>query len=96
MKLVYSEQAVADLVRLRMFIAEKDPLAAARVAAELVSRVQNLCLFPEIGRVVELAPEPKVMRDMIFGKYVARYTIHSEAVVILRVWHHYESRGNLA
>ena len=31
MKLVYSEEAVADLVRLRAFIAEKDPLAAGHV-----------------------------------------------------------------
>ena len=44
MRLAFSENAVADLVRLREFIAEKDPLAAARVAAELLSRIENLCL----------------------------------------------------
>ncbi len=46
MKLVYSAEAVQDLVRLREFIAEKDPTAAARVAAELVARIETLCLFP--------------------------------------------------
>lgn len=92
MKLVYSEEAVADLVRLRAFIAEKDPPAAARVAAELIARVENIRLFPEIGRGVALAPEPKIVRDAVFGKYIVRYAAHAEAVIILRIWHHYESR----
>ncbi|MGH8855201.1 MAG: type II toxin-antitoxin system RelE/ParE family toxin, partial [Telluria sp.] len=52
MRLVYSEEAVADLVRLRAFIAEKDPSAAARVAAELIARIENLRLFPTMGRAV--------------------------------------------
>lgn len=92
MKLVYSEEAVADLVRLRAFIAEKDSSAAARVAAELITRVENICLFPEIGRSVALAPEPRAVRDAVFGKYIVRYAAHTEAVVILRIWHHYENR----
>jgi plasmid stabilization system protein ParE len=92
MKLAYSEEAVADLVRLRTFIAEKDPSAAARTASELIARIENLRLFPTMGRAVELAPDPKAIRDAIFGKYVIRYTSHPEVVVILRVWHHYEDR----
>lgn len=92
MRLVYSENAVADLVRLREFIAEKDPLAAARVAAELLSRIENLCLFPEMGRAVELAPNPKAIRDTVFGKYIIRYSAYTETVAILRLWHHNEDR----
>ena len=92
MRLVYSEEAVSDLVRLRAFIAEKDSSAAARVAAELITRVENIRLFPELGRSVALAPEPNVVRDAVFGKYIVRYAAHAEAIVILRIWHHYESR----
>lgn len=92
MKLVYSEESVADLVRLRAFIAEKDPLAAARVATELIARIENLCLFPTMGRAVELAPDPKAIRDAVFGKYVIRYATHAETIVILRIWYHYEDR----
>ena len=92
MRLVYSENAVADLVRLREFIAENDPLAAARVAAELLSRIENLRLFPELGRPVALAPNPKAIRDVVFGKYIIRYSAHTETVVILRIWHHNEDR----
>lgn len=92
MKLVYSEEAVADLVRLREFIAEHDPLAASRTAAELIARIENLRRFPAMGRTVELAPDPKAIRDAFFGKYIIRYTKHTEAIVILRIWHHYEDR----
>jgi plasmid stabilization system protein ParE len=92
MKLVYSEKSVADLVRLRAFIVEKDPLAAARVTTERIARIENLRLFPTMGRAVELAPEPKAIRDAIFGKYVIRYATHTETVVILRIWHHYVDR----
>jgi plasmid stabilization system protein ParE len=94
-KLVYSQEAVADLVRLRDFIANNDPTAAARVAADLVARIDGLCGFPEMGRSVSQAPEPDSIRDFIFGKYVVRYTVHGTALVILRIWHHYESsRGS--
>lgn len=92
MRLVYSQEAVADLVRVRTFIAEKDPSAAARVAAELIARIENLCLFPHMGVEVEHAPQPAEVRDMVFGNYVVRYSVHTEALAILRIWHHYENR----
>ncbi len=92
MKLVYSAEAVEDLQRLRAFIAEKNPSAAVRVAAELVSRMESLCAFPEMGRQVELAPTPEVIRDFVFGNYIVRYALQSKSVVVLRIWHHYEVR----
>lgn len=92
MKLVYSEESVADLVRLRAFIAEKDSLATARVATELIARIENLRLFPTMGRAVELAQAPKAIRDAAFGKYVIRYATHTETIVTLRIWQHYEDR----
>jgi plasmid stabilization system protein ParE len=91
-RLVYSQEAVADLVRLREFIAGKDPSAAARVAADLLSRIENLRLFPQMGVAVALAPQPEAVRDMVFGNYVVRYSVHAEALAILRIWHHYEYR----
>jgi plasmid stabilization system protein ParE len=90
-RLVYSQEAVADLVRLRAFIASNDPAAAARIAADLVTRMDSLCAFPEMGRSVSQAPEPDAIRDFIFGKYVVRYAVHGTALVVLRIWHHYES-----
>jgi len=90
-RLVYSEEAVADLVRLRQFIAEKDPAAASRVASEMVARIENLCLFPHMGVEVASAPQPRAVRDMVFGSYIVRYAAQVESVVVLRIWHHLEN-----
>ena len=92
MRLVYSEAAVADLVRLRAFIAEQDPAAATRVAGELVDRVEHLVRFPNLGRRVLQAPEPDAIRDAVFANYIVRYSILTDTVVVLRIWHYYENR----
>lgn len=92
MNLVYSQEAAADLARLRAFITEHDPQAAARIATELITRIENIRLFPQMRRSVELAPAPASIRDAVFGRYIIRYSAQGEALVILRIWHHYEER----
>lgn len=93
MKLIYTEEAIADLQRLRAFIAEHDPTAAQSVAAELVTRIDAIVAFPSMGWRVERAPDPEVIRDFAFGKYVVRYAVHAQIVAILRIWHHLQDRG---
>ena len=91
MKLVYTVEAVEDLKRLRQFIAEHNPAAARRIAAELVTKIKLLADFPAIGVPVAMAPVPESLRDMVFGNYVVRYSLHSSAIIILRVWHSLEN-----
>ena len=92
MRLVYSVEAVADLIRLREFIAAHDPASAGRIGEELLTRIALVCRFPELGKGVPSAPDPEMVRDAIFGKYVVRYTIHPGSIVVLRVWHQFEDR----
>ena len=87
MKLVYTDEAIDDLKRLREFIAVHDPPAAARIATELVGKIELLPDFPKMGTPVEMAPVPDSVRDMVFGKYVVRYSLHASAIIVLRVWH---------
>ena len=91
MKLVYTDEAIGDLKRLRQFIAVHNPTAASRVAAELISEIQLLPAFPKLGTPVALAPVPDVIRDIIFGHYVVRYSLHTSTIIILRVWHGLEN-----
>lgn len=91
MKLVYTDEAIDDLKRLREFIATHNPPAASRIAAELAGKIDLLPDFPKMGTPVEIAPVPDSVRDMFFGKYVVRYSVHSTAIIILRVWHELES-----
>ena len=87
MKLVYTDEAIDDLKRLREFVAVHNPSAVARIATELVSKIELLPDFPGMGTPVEMAPVPDSVRDMVFGKYVVRYSVHASAIIILRVWH---------
>ena len=99
-RLNYSEKARDDLIRLRHFIAQKNPVVAKCIGLELVDRIEKLRIFPETGVVI-----PKIsssislgiaskfsLRDMAFGSYVVRYSMHADAVVILRIWHQLEER----
>lgn len=90
MKLVYTDEAVEALKRLREFVAVHNPSAAGRIATELVSKIELLPGFPRMGTPVEMAPVPDSIRDMVFGKYVVRYSVHVSAIIILRVWHELE------
>lgn len=92
MRLVYAPEAVDDLLRLREFIAEHDPAAAARIGANLVARIEQLKTFPHMGIAVPEAAPPANVRDMVFGNYVVRYCVLEQALAILRVWHHFEAR----
>jgi plasmid stabilization system protein ParE len=91
-KLVYTDDAIEDLMRLREFIAVHNPSVAARIAAELVSKIELLTDFPKLGTPVELAPLPETVRDMVFGKYIVRYSIHPSTIIILRIWHGLEDK----
>ncbi|MDP4537366.1 type II toxin-antitoxin system RelE/ParE family toxin [Alkalimonas collagenimarina] len=91
MKLVYTKDAIEDLKRLREFIAVNNPTAASRIAAELIAKMELLPEFPRMGTPVQMAPVPDVIRDMVFGKYVVRYSVHTSAVIVLRVWHELEN-----
>jgi plasmid stabilization system protein ParE len=91
-RLVYTAAAVDDLVRLRTFIAEHDPGAARRIAADLLNRIEALRKAPLMGRAVEFAPDPESIRDMVFGSYIVRYAVTARSIAVLRVWHHFELR----
>jgi addiction module RelE/StbE family toxin len=87
MKLIYTEGAIKDLKRLREFIDKHNPNAALRIAKELINKINLLVDFPHLGTTVKLAPSPETVRDMIFGNYIVRYSIHKETIMVIRIWH---------
>lgn len=91
MKLVYTDEAIEDLKRLRDFLAAHNPTAGSKIAAELIAKIEMLPEFPRMSTPVQMAPVPDVIRDMVFGKYVVRYSLHTNTIIILRVWHGLEN-----
>ncbi|MFQ5739883.1 MAG: type II toxin-antitoxin system RelE/ParE family toxin [Acidobacteriota bacterium] len=91
MRLSYSREAVEDLERLRDFIAEKSPPAAAPIAERLIKGIEKLKTFPRLGHPVEKAPDPDRIRDVLVGDYVVRYLLLDRSALILRIWHQLEN-----
>ncbi|HEB63120.1 MAG TPA: type II toxin-antitoxin system RelE/ParE family toxin [Gammaproteobacteria bacterium] len=92
MKLSYSREAISDLMRLKKFIATKNPEAAQKIAKSLRKGISQLKIFPYLGVEVEQAPNPEMIRDLMIGNYIARYLIQAKQIYILRVWHHKKER----
>ena len=92
MKLVFTELARQDLIRLRGFIAENNPGAAQRAAARLKAASVLISQQPGVGRGVR-APASSALdvRELpvAFGAsgYLIRYQILPSEVRILRIWH---------
>jgi toxin ParE1/3/4 len=84
MRLQFTHSAIRDLIRLREFIAEKDPEGAKRASSRLGRTIRHLRGHPEFGRPVEELTE---VRELVAGDYVLRYTVGGELVTILRIWH---------
>jgi len=95
MKVSFPPEAVDDFKRLREFIESKNPIAAQRVANELLSGIEKLKAFPEIGLKVIRAPQPHFVRDLFIGNDTVRYFIGNNEIFILRMWHGKEIEKDL-
>lgn len=87
MNVKFTPEAVGDLTRLREFIEEENPIAAQRIANELLIGIEKLKVFPEIGLMVDRASKPELIRDLFIDKYTIRYLIGEKEIVVLRMWH---------
>lgn len=99
MKLVFTRLAQQDLARLRQFIAEHDPNAAARAASRIKSVAQLLVDQPLVGRPVQ-SPIGEMHNDireipLTFGSggYILRYQVLPNQIRVLRIWHTREERS---
>ena len=95
MKIEYTIDSINDLKRLRKFIEEKNPIAAKRIANELLSGAEKLKAFPKIGLPVLRAHDSEIVRDLFVGRYTVRYLITNKVIYILRIWHGKEIEKDL-
>ena len=89
MKLQFTASARSDLWRLRDFIAQENPDAAATVSRRLLDSILRLREHSKLGHII---PEYDDLRDWVSGPYVVRYRVEGKRLIILRVWHGREGR----
>ena len=92
-QIVLTRRAWNDLSRLRDFLQGKNPQAAAKAVQRITSAIDQLEVFPYIGREVEELPEG--FRELVvsFGNdgYVVLYEASSEQVIITAIRHQREA-----
>jgi toxin ParE1/3/4 len=87
MKLRFTPRATANLIEIADYIYAHNPVAAQRVRAAIYESLQNLILFPHVGR----KQNAEGVRKFVTRKYayLVYYTVDeaAEEIVILNVKH---------
>ena len=87
MKLRFTPRAVQDLADIAAYIHEQNPPAALRARSAILESLQNLVLFPHIGRQQRVESVRKLVTRRY--PYLVYYTIDDVAdeIVILTIQH---------
>jgi plasmid stabilization system protein ParE len=90
-------EARDDLIRLRQFIHEHNPAAAARAAQTIRDGMEHLRRFPLLGHAVE-DMDISELRDLFipFGRagYWVRYLVKEHEIIVTNIWHSREEPFN--
>ena len=89
MPVVFSPEALADLTEIRDYIGDRSPLAASRIAIQLIAACDRLEHLPKRGRPGLVAGTRELPT---IWPYVIVYRITLDAVEIVRVWHRSQDR----
>jgi toxin ParE1/3/4 len=86
MNIVWSPEAIQDLISLRAYIAEDSPAGARRIVLRILHDVEHLLPDnPQIGRPGRVPGT----RELVIPRtpYIVPYRMQGESIQILRVYH---------
>jgi toxin ParE1/3/4 len=86
MNVLWSPQAIEDLISVRAFLEAESPAAAPRVVGRILDAVENLLADnPQMGRPGRVSGT----RELIVSQtpYIVPYRVREETIQILRVYH---------
>jgi plasmid stabilization system protein ParE len=87
-KVIWSDEAIADLAAAVRYIAADRPTVAEKFGVAIFEQTRKLADFPLIGRILPEKNDAAV-REIIFDPYRIIYEVNpdGQTVDILRVWH---------
>jgi toxin ParE1/3/4 len=83
MRLVISDKARSDLLRVYGYVQEHSPKAAEAFARRIDTNFANLERFPFIGR--ERSSLAAGLRSLVVGVHLIFYTVDADQITIIRV-----------
>ncbi len=86
MRVFWTDKATSHLLSIYEYVQQDSPIYAEKLLDKLISRSEQLSLFPYSGRKV---PEydAENIREVFEGKYRMIYRVHKDAIDILAVIH---------
>jgi plasmid stabilization system protein ParE len=92
--IVLSPDAVADVERLRTFLDQVNPEAARRAMAAILTAIERLQEFPDLGMPTSDADIRQMVVRFGASGYIVRYTVIAATadILITRIWHGREAR----
>ncbi len=82
----WTPQAADDLESIAEYIANDSPHYARLFVLKIISAVERLEHFPEIGRIVPERGDPAI-RELLVGSYRIVYRLKNEVAEVLTVYH---------
>ena len=86
MNIIWSPEAIRDLISLRAYIAEESPAGARRIVARILHEVEHLLPdHPQMGRPGRVPGT----RELVIPQtpYIVPYRVQRATLQILRVFH---------
>ena len=92
MRIITKEVANQDLLQIKWYIAQDSKFYANKTVKEINKRIENLLLFPEMGKVID---KDENIRQIIYKSYKILYKFDSKNIYILHIIHHSRNILNL-
>ena len=92
MIIVTEKFAQQELLQIKGYIAQDSQFYANKTVNEINKRINNLLLFPEMGKVID---KDENIRQIIYKSYKILYRFNSENIYILHIIHHSRNILNL-
>lgn len=93
MKVLFDANAVEDLSNIYRFISADSSTAAEKVLSRIVSSIERLALFPEMGRVGQV----EETREWVIPRlpYIAVYRVNESHghVIVMAIFHGAQDRS---
>jgi toxin ParE1/3/4 len=84
-KLVWTREAIRDLIEARSYVELDNPKAAAELATRILKAAERLIKNPELGQKGRLAGTREII---VSGtSYLIPYRLHADHIEVLRVFH---------
>ncbi|WP_081432858.1 MULTISPECIES: type II toxin-antitoxin system RelE/ParE family toxin [Acidiphilium] len=89
MPVIFTAEAINDLVHIRHHIGRENPAAATRIAVQLVAACDRLEYLPERGRPGLVSGTRELT---VIWPYIIVYRIVGQNAEVLRIWHGAQDR----